>query len=694
MYPQSLQYAVSGYADYCQHAIGYSSSVYVQDSIDNFNNKGFYYRYWLLLRNKYKKRTIRIIGGIMMTDIVEIVVIAPDIELFNVVNNLKTELKYPIKTVHAFLDDAVLEAKKLIEDGTKVIVSRGGTTTKLQQSGINLPIVNIPITDFEVIMMLHKAKQISDEIAVVGFTNPLVNGVEILGPILNVKVKKYIVNSEKEVYEKVFTAKEKGAKIIIGAKLAVEYAEKIGVPGVLLCSPKHAVYEALKEAEKVLEAIHKEREWGERLKTILDTISEGIISIDKLGNIKEYNITAEKILNINLKNNKIDPKIFGDDLFDTIKDSKKWIGEIRNLNGTKYVCNLNPVLINDKNTGAIISIQKVSELQELENTVRKNLYEKGHIAIYQFKNIIFSNDSPMENVIKKCENYTNLDSTILIYGESGTGKELIAQSIHNASNRKGKPFVAINCASLPESLLESELFGYTEGAFTGAKKGGKTGLFELAHNGSLFLDEIGEISPWVQVRLLRAIEERKIIRVGGEKIIPVDVRIICATNKDLFALVSEKKFRDDLYYRINVLKVNLPSLRERKKDIPLLLDYYINKLCIKLNIKKPSIDSKAYEILINYEWPGNIRELKNIVERVIVNAKENYLEKEDIIDVLQETMNDQVLVPENDKDLLYHKEIELIKRVLKDTNGNKAAAARILGISKSTLWRKLNQMEN
>lgn len=622
----------------------------------------------------------------------EIGVIAPDIELFNVVNELKDELPYRIEVVHALLDDAVLEARKMMQAGIKVLVSRGGTMLKLQQSALSLSIVGIPITDYEVIMMLHRAKQISKEIAVIGFTNFLVKRAEILGPILEVNVKKYFVNSEKEVQGKVLLAKQDGAEVIIGAQLVVECAKKLKLPNVLLYSPENAIRKALNEAEKVLEAIHRERVWGEKLRTILDTITEGIISVNEWGIIDEYNIAAEKLFNLNL-NNKSGSVIFGEEIDSTIKNSEKWIGKIFNFGGIKYVCNLTPVIIDTKNSGAIISIQKVSELQELEYKVRKNLDEKGLKAHYQFKDIIHNPNSPMENVLKQCQNYSKRHFSILIYGESGTGKELIAQSIHNASDRKDKPFVAINCASLPENLLESELFGYMEGAFSGAKKGGKIGLFELAHSGTLFLDEIGEISPWVQVRLLRAIEERKIIRVGGEKVIPIDVRIIYSTNKDLLSLVKEGKFREDLYYRINVLKIDLPSLKHRKIDIPVLVDYYVEQICIRLNKKKVSISPMAYKILAQYNWPGNIRELRNIVERMLANDENDLITAEDVAGIMQDAVDYQdALGVCKEESLLSQTEINLIKRVLKDTNGNKAKTAKTLGISKSTLWRKLKEM--
>ncbi|MDM8127836.1 sigma 54-interacting transcriptional regulator, partial [Paraclostridium benzoelyticum] len=255
-----------------------------------------------------------------------------------------------------------------------------------------------------------------------------------------------------------------------------------------------------------------------------------------------------------------------------------------------------------KVTGSYYCIQEITYIKKLEQNLSKKLRDKGQVARYNF------NDIKTESIkMKKSKDLgkkiSKSDYTVLITGESGTGKELMAQSIHNESLRSKQPFIAINCAAMPENLLESELFGYEEGAFTGALKGGKKGLFEQAHNGTIFLDEIGDMPIYLQTKLLRVLQENQVMRVGGESVIDIDVRVIAATNKNLLEMIRQEKFRADLYYRINVLPINIPSLRERKEDISMMLNYFMKK--------KRNISDEAKEILNKYSWPGNIRELKN-----------------------------------------------------------------------------------
>lgn len=241
-------------------------------------------------------------------------------------------------------------------------------------------------------------------------------------------------------------------------------------------------------------------------------------------------------------------------------------------------------------------------------------YLRGHIAKHYFDDIIHESEV-VKRTIDIAKSYSDVDSNILIIGETGTGKEMYSQSIHNHSSRKNKPFVAINCAALPESLLESELFGYAEGAFTGAMKGGKQGIFELAHQGTLFLDEIGEISPSLQSRLLRVLQEREVMRIGDDKVIPVDVRIIAATNKNLLEMVKNNEFREDLYYRLSVLDLHLPSLREYKDDIPLLVHHFVRSFTKNEPVQ---ITDEAMERLKQEQWEGNIRQLQNFCELMLV----------------------------------------------------------------------------
>lgn len=311
-------------------------------------------------------------------------------------------------------------------------------------------------------------------------------------------------------------------------------------------------------------------------------------------------------------------------------------------------------------------------------------------------------------LIETAREYAKSPSTILIQGESGTGKEIFAQSIHRESRHSDGPFVGINCTALPENLLESELFGYGEGAFTGARKGGKPGLFEMAHRGTLFLDEIGEIPTSVQARLLRVLEEKSVMRIGQETNIPIDVRIICATNRNLEKMVQEGQFREDLYYRLNVLRLELLPLRERREDIPVLIEHFLRVLPESLGLPCPAFSDEAREVLVEYYFPGNIRELRNIMERLVVISRGGIVRREDALSTLRRPEyvapaaapsrpprgeSSFSMTGERRRGLLQVEESALIRRVLEECGGNKAETARRLGISPSTLWRRLNELK-
>ncbi|WP_231701828.1 sigma-54 interaction domain-containing protein [Crassaminicella thermophila] len=347
------------------------------------------------------------------------------------------------------------------------------------------------------------------------------------------------------------------------------------------------------------------------LDVLLQILDEGIIGVNAKGMIYSYNESAENIMSFRRE------KVIGSyavDLFpqipfDTVLSSFQSEKEkIIKINGYDVVVTVHPIVHLNTLYGAVAIVRKFSDIEKKQHKLRAQLIHKGHRAKYQFKDILGNSKS-----IHKCKNIAmrmaKSDSSVLIMGESGTGKELFAQAIHNYSRRKNYQFVAINCAALPENLLESELFGYEEGAFTGAKKGGKIGLFELAHMGTLFLDEIGELSINLQARLLRVLQERAVMRIGGDRLINVDVRIISATNRDLKKLVKEGLFRQDLYFRLNVLPLRIPPLRERKEDIlPLIIQM---KKQFHGNFE---LTPKAVEKFLQHNWEGNVRELSNYIE--------------------------------------------------------------------------------
>lgn len=344
---------------------------------------------------------------------------------------------------------------------------------------------------------------------------------------------------------------------------------------------------------------------NEQIKTLVELIQDGIILTDASGIVLLSNKKARSILRTEIDG------FNADELLPELSigmESEAILDKVVVVDGRDIVVNVRPIISDDRYTGNIITLKSFAETEEKQHGIRAQIARAGHGARYTFADIV-GVSSPIRECVKVAERMAKSDSSVLIIGESGTGKEVFAQSIHNGSVRSKGNFVALNCAAIPEHLLESELFGYEEGAFTGARKGGKIGYFELAHQGTIFLDEIGEMPLTLQSKLLRVLEEKTVTRIGSSKLIDVDVRIIAATNKNLLELVEAKEFREDLYYRINVLPLNIPPLRERKGDIPALMDVFMNAMG-----KKMTFSEEASDRLLSHRWNGNVRELKNVIE--------------------------------------------------------------------------------
>jgi DNA-binding NtrC family response regulator len=354
------------------------------------------------------------------------------------------------------------------------------------------------------------------------------------------------------------------------------------------------------------------------------------------------------------------------------------------------------------NNGAFHYLIKHAKNDEIKMVVRnaldmrrvraENLLLKRQLKKSSDLKTIIGKSEEIEKVFSLVDKVADTDSTILIGGESGTGKELIARAIHLRSHRSNNPFVSINCGALPENLLESELFGHVKGSFTGAIRD-KEGLFKVAQGGSFFLDEVGETSPTIQVKLLRVLQEREIIPVGGTNPIKVDVRLIAATNADLEKAVSQERFRTDLYYRLNVIPIHLPPLRRRKDDIPLLVTHFLNKFNENLKAEaRKGISKDAMDVLINYNWPGNVRELENVIERAVILEESNEIQVEALPDKLRSRDTDpQQLITDRAQVTLEELEREYLIKVLEDTNWQKKRASSILGINASTLYRKIQR---
>lgn len=425
---------------------------------------------------------------------------------------------------------------------------------------------------------------------------------------------------------------------------------------------------------------------------IINCLNKAIIIVNSKNEIIHINSKALKSLDIDISNQTIIEK----NILNFISDIKlqdtfnKDLVELWNINGkdVRVIYSINKILLDEKEFSLMISFDEIQDIINIAKT-----YENKE-KIY-FSNIIGNSKKIME-AIQKSKIAASTDSTILIQGDSGTGKELFAKSIHNESMRKDGPFVAINCASIPENLIESELFGYEKGAFTGANTSGKKGLIELANNGTLFLDEIGDLPIYLQTKLLRVLQERSIDKIGGGQSIDVNIRVISATNQNLRQLVQDGKFRLDLYYRLNVIPINLPSLNQRDGDVFLLSEYIINRLCNMMNKEVKELTDEVKAAFKKYNWLGNIRELENVLEHGICFSKDNYIRLADLPEYFFEVSPIQKsLEIDQDKSLdqlkmEYEKSVidELIL-IYGDTVEGKRIVADKLNIGLTTLYRKL-----
>lgn len=455
-------------------------------------------------------------------------------------------------------------------------------------------------------------------------------------------------------------------------------------------------------AEFVGIRIHEENESEihkntiEYLKQILNVVDNGVISINNENEIRYINSKALNMLGIDEdiigKTLKIDSEeeyFAGGQIFSVKIDGNKYdlIGQI--LPAHPFQSDINKIFIFQQ----IKRIKKqIAELASGNNIINSK--------------IIMGNSEPMKKLKEKILKVSNSKSTVLITGESGTGKEVIARAIHAESDRKNKPFIAINCGAIPESLLESELFGYVRGAFSGASPNGRMGKFELANNGIIFLDEIGDMPLYLQVKILRVLQDRRIVRIGSNQLVDLDIRVIAATNKNLKKMVEEGKFREDLYYRLNVIPMELPPLREREGDLDLLVKHLVVKYGNLFGKTIYNIDEEVMDILKTYDWPGNIRELENVVEAMINLCDESGVLRKEVIPqslikylgVSENKSEDKCIadVEMMEEEIQTLREIEMnyIKRVLKiygdDTKGKKLAAKK-LGIGIATLYRKLGE---
>ncbi|MGD9568771.1 MAG: sigma 54-interacting transcriptional regulator [Sedimentibacter sp.] len=634
----------------------------------------------------------------------KIVFVVPDEKLANKAREVIDEQKEDIEVYIGSFSEGLRHARHAVREGANIIISRGGTGNLIKRN-VEIPVVNIEFGSYDVINSVYKAIEYSNNIGVVGFSGMSLTYKKV-SPILertfSAKINTSTIKTEREIEQHVYNLYMMGCRVFIGGQAVMDVLDKHGYEGVLIETGKEAISEAISYAKGLMEVQLAEKEKSAILKSIIDFAYDGILGIDMQGLITVFNPVVQKITGVPYENaikKSVDDVVENTRMLQVLKSGVPELGEIQQIGNTSIVTNRVPIVVDGEVFGVVATFQEIEKIQKMETQIRKKLLAKGHVAKSTFEDIKGKSKEILRTK-DKARLYAGVDSTVLIMGETGTGKELFAQSIHNSSLRADKPFVAVNCAALPENLLESELFGYVEGAFTGARKGGKMGLFELAHGGTIFLDEISEMSPNLQARFLRVLQEKEVVRLGDDRIIPIDVRVIAATNRDLYKEVEEGGFREDLFYRLCVLKLDIPPLRNRKDDLYELVSYFLFEKNKMLNRKIKGITSASIAKIVLYDWPGNVRQLENFIERCVVLSEG----KEIDIDIIDEAATgvptyineEENLTHENkinSKGVLRHIENETIKNVLEETNGNKSLAAEKLGISVTTLWRRLKNIE-
>jgi transcriptional regulator with PAS, ATPase and Fis domain len=625
-----------------------------------------------------------------------IVFISPYEDLSERIRCIVEETNETIEVHTAYLEEAYQLCRKLEKEGTEVLISRGGNTKYLREV-TTLPVVDIAHNLADYMEALERVKATKGVVGVFSYQKRI-DYMDTAAKLIDADMRQYIFESRSDLSDVVDGAIADGIVLGIGGVVSQYECEARGIEYIRVVSSRDAIVNANKNAKEVYRIQKEEKEKSaqyriqmENHKAVVDFSYNGIIGLDKDFIVNVYNTWAEKILDITKE------QIIGRHIFDAlpetqlIKVMESGVAEFdvfKKVNGKQIIINRIPIMINGEVQGIVATFQDVKTIQESERKIRRNLTGRGLVAKYAFSDI--QTVSPaMHQCIEIARGYAKSSSTVLIYGESGTGKELFAQSIHQASPRRSQPFVAINCAALPATILESELFGYEEGTFTGAKKGGKIGLFELAHEGTLFLDEIAEIPLTLQAQLLRVLQEKQIRRLGSDKIIPIDVRVVTATNKDLTVEVNEGRFREDLFYRINILRLSIPPLRERKEDIVKIGNYLVKTNDYKLYIDNKEKWETIFELLGDYHFHGNVRELQNIIERTMVVLKENIYDFENYKKLLGDILNIENVNLKKKQSEHRIQEKQRILDVLSESNWSKTKAAERLGLSRSTLWRKM-----
>lgn len=621
----------------------------------------------------------------------------------------------------AFADAvAALEAAHA-EQPIDAVVAAGASGAYLR-AHLDLPVALVDVNSFDLLQALNQARESSPRIA-------LLLGDEVstefarFSALFGLQVVQHSYRDEASALACVQLLREQGIEVVVAPGMVADLAEQQGLRSVFLYS-ENAIHKALQHGVDMAQRAKRQRARTERLNTILAQLQDGVVAVDPQERIEALNPAMARLLGADLASlrgrrlSEVAPSL---DMRQALARAEPLSEEVVLVAGRTVVLRRTPILELGVVTGGLAVCRDPEVIERADRRLRATRHDRGGRTRYQLADWLGS--SPAAQQVRQWAGlYSRSEATVLLSGESGTGKEIVAQAMHQGSPRASQPFLAVNCAALGESLLESELFGYEEGAFTGARRGGKAGLVEAAHTGTLFLDEIGDMPLALQTRLLRVLQEREVLRIGSTQAIPVDVRILAATHADLPAMVACGTFRRDLFYRIAVVRIHLPALRERREDLLPLVEGMVQRFASSgATARQQTLLRGAAQHLLQsaraYAWPGNVRELQNWMERLHASeaiwAPAGVFQPAHIAALFAtelKTGADQgtsaaapraappaAALPEVGVASLraQQKKTEWgrIMQALQTTGGSQAEACTLLGISRSTLWRRLREME-
>lgn len=601
------------------------------------------------------------------------------------------------------LDDAIPLARDMVRNGVEIIISRRGTAHLLREN-LRIPVLSFPHRSLDILISLKQAACGGRKILLPVFRREW-GGLETIEDLLDIELVQKVYENKASLKACIAAGRREGCDRAVGGSVTQHFAEAMGLKFTEIRTSDEDIAATIDDAKSIALSARDQKAATQRYHAIIDAASDGIVAVDETGCITTVNAAAAALLKHDsegLPGRPIARLIPGCPIDQVLLTKKPILDRLTRIDKERYVFNYHPVVLEGAVIGAVAAFRDIGHVMRTENVVRRSL-SKGHVAKYALDDLVHASPA-MRDVVNIGRQYAATDSTILVMGETGTGKEIFAHGMHALSQRAAQPFVSVNCAALPDQLLESELFGYEEGAFTGSKKGGKAGRFEIAHQGTIFLDEIDATPGAVQIRLLRVLQEKEVMRVGGDRKIPVDVRIIAAASRDLNPAVQEGHLRADLFYRLNVLRLQIPALRQRREDIPLLLDHFIRLFSDRHDLEPISLPQDYLDRLTTYSWPGNVRQLRNFAERIVMNCSLRC--SHDTLEVLareltqyagpqlagerpappEDTLRDRMKAQALDN------ERAIILEALENCRYHKNRAADRLGISRTTLWRKIKEL--